>query len=233
VFFVISGPFMAFRQSLLGRHDVNYATLLAGGDRIAGVQKLSIADVAAMSSARADLMSDLAQLTTRIPPSSYRLGTGFLSQFALVVPNFAWPGKAYFLARSMYNDFRICEDASLPKTDLAGTLVLYSFGEFGWLAPVFFSAIVFTFVWVSDLLVGLFRSHTFALMTVSTLMVYGIVADNQWGGGLLPILRFNITFGLAIAAIRFFFNTRPQRVPVAGVSKIPPTARPAQLRRSF
>jgi hypothetical protein len=208
LFFAISGPFLAFRQAKLGNSEIGVDQLFtaAVSGNVLGLRNLSLPDLIALSAARSDLMGELAQITSRTPLSELHFGGGLLSQTAMLVPNYFWPGKARFIAYKMYNDFRVCSGAGLPANDLAGTLVLYSFGEVGWFAPIWYTTVAIIFVLLCDILVGIFRSFSLYLMTMSLLFVFAVVADNDWGGEILGEIRFILAAGLGIAVAKIFIS---------------------------
>jgi len=180
------------------------AAVMLSGERVQGAGYMGAADMLALTAARADILRELAQVADRMPASGLTYGEGIISQAAVVVPGQFWPDKKVYMATEMYSDGRILNAAGMPATDIAGSLVMYAFGEFGWAAPLYFAAVLVAFVLAALGLARLFGSDSgFHLWTLSLLLSYVVLADNATGYRMFADLRFLLILGVLHGLIGF------------------------------
>lgn len=208
IFFVISGPFLAIRSAQRANQVVGIGDLFSSytGGHALGSAKYSLADIAMLSAARADIMGELSQIVSNFHMDRIHFGGAFLSQLGEHIPSFLWHGKKTYMLTTFYDDFRVCDDAGLPRTDLAGSLVLYSFVELGWGAPIWFLLMATSFIWISDRMIGIFGSYTLYLLTLSTLVTYALIADAGFGAQILGDLRFLLLTAVLLYLMRFLLS---------------------------
>jgi len=167
------------------------------GKKVAGANFMDAGDVFALTAARADILRELSQVVSKMPVSGLQWGRGIVSQVAIVVPGQFWPEKKIYINNQMYSEARLLYDAGLPATDIAGSLVLYSYGEFGWLAFAYFAAVLVGFVGAATLLTRLFGTDSgFHLWTLSLLLSYVVLADNAAPYRMFGDLRFLVILGV-------------------------------------
>lgn len=218
-FFSLSGPFLAIRTLQQAGQTITLSQMLsviASGDETTSTRSMSTADVAALSAARSDLMGEFSQIVARTPADSRHWGGGLLSQAALLVPGPLWDRKQEFLATKVHGDAAIARDASLPPTDLAGSLILYSFSELGWLAPIWFAGIFTALVFIADGLTRITRSYTVYLVTISTLISYAVVADNTAEARIVTDLRFFVVLAAIIGILSWLAKAQNKQIPSLG-----------------
>lgn len=204
---VLTVPFNQLRSLSDTGRDFSFQEavgVMLSGEKVAGARYMDSGDTVAISAARADIMRELSQVMTQMPATSFRYGSGIFSQLAMVVPGQMWADKQFYIDRKMYSEYTILTDSGLPFTDIAGSLVLYSYGELGWLAPIYFCVVLIGFVaGACSLGRRLAPDSGFFLWTLSLLLSYAVLADNSSGARMFVDLRFLLILGALHIALCF------------------------------
>jgi hypothetical protein len=143
---------------------------------------------------RVDLLGELARVVSHYPSDQFHLGAGTVSQVANVVPSAIWPDKADFTYENVLTDEMILRDAALPPSDIASTLVLYSYADWGIFSPILYTLLSIFFVLVVDVIAMMSKSYATYLVGVGMVISYIPQTDRATFSTMLFDIRFLLVF---------------------------------------
>lgn len=202
VFMAVSVPFAQLRGAQ-SRTQVISGTSIFSTEamlRNAASSREAVSNLNYATIMRFDLLGELAQSVSRIPLRNLRFGQGMLSQCAVAVPGFLWPGKSDYLRKEMLTDERIMEAANLPPTDVAGTSILYTYVDFGWLSPLGMILQLLLFMNATNIIITISRSYTVYLLGISSMITNIIQVDAFNFSQMIFSLDYFLIFSAAIMA---------------------------------
>ena len=141
------------------------------------------------------------------------------SQLAALVPGQLWSGKKQYMVTEMIHDESILEKAGVPGADIASTAVLYTYADFGWLAPMELLFQLVLYILILDLIVRLSTSFAVWMLSIFVALAMILQVDAANFGAFLFYTDYTVLSALMISVAAQFFP-RTQR----GIGRSPASA---------